>query len=74
MRKYRSAGVLAAVALLSVGCGRQQTVEAQNATSVPGMAAGIKLASPEPNGDWEMPAGDYANTRFSQLSQINAAM
>jgi len=31
----------------------------------------FKLVSPVPNGDWEEPAGDLANTRFSPLSQIN---
>ncbi|HVW11714.1 MAG TPA: PQQ-dependent dehydrogenase, methanol/ethanol family [Bryobacteraceae bacterium] len=38
---------------------------------MPGTASGIHLVSPEPNGDWELPAGDYANTRFSPLAQIN---
>lgn len=38
---------------------------------VPGSQAGIHLVSPLPTGEWTMPAGDYANTRFSPLSQIN---
>ncbi|WP_315704710.1 MULTISPECIES: lanthanide-dependent methanol dehydrogenase XoxF5 [unclassified Bradyrhizobium] len=47
-------------------------------TSVAALAAGGALASDElvkmsqnPK-DWVMPAGDYANTRYSKLNQINA--
>ncbi len=62
----------AAAILLTAGCGRQpQVVNAQTATNVPGIAPGVHLASPLPNGDWEMPSGDYANTRFSTLEKIN---
>ncbi len=57
--------------MLTAGCGSQRTVNAQGATTVPGTATGIRLVSPEPNGSWDMPAGDYANTRFSPLAQIN---
>src|SRR5579872_1299514 len=58
--------------LLVAGCGRQpQVVNAQTATAVPGIAPGVHMASPLPNGDWEMPSGDYANTRFSTLDKIN---
>jgi PQQ-dependent dehydrogenase (methanol/ethanol family) len=41
-------------------------------TDVPGALPGIHLVSPVPNGQWTLPAGDYANTRYSPLSQINA--
>ena len=44
---------------------------APSADDVPGSQSGIHLVSPLPTGDWTMPAGDYANTRFSPLSQIN---
>ncbi|HEX4783568.1 MAG TPA: PQQ-dependent dehydrogenase, methanol/ethanol family [Candidatus Sulfotelmatobacter sp.] len=44
---------------------------APSPTEVPGSQAGIHLVSPLPTGEWTMPAGDYANTRFSPLSQIN---
>ena len=40
-------------------------------TEIPGSQTGIHLVSPLPTGDWTMPAGDYANTRFSPLTQIN---
>ena len=38
---------------------------------VPGQLSSIRLVSPVPNGDWQLPAGDYANTRFSPLADIN---
>lgn len=41
-------------------------------TDVPGALPGIHLISPVPNGQWTLPAGDYANTRYSPLSQINS--
>jgi len=41
-------------------------------TDIPGALPGIHLVSPVPNGQWTLPAGDYANTRYSPLSQINA--
>jgi PQQ-dependent dehydrogenase (methanol/ethanol family) len=40
-------------------------------TSIPGAAPGVRLVSPVANGQWTMPAGDYANTRYSPLAQIN---
>ncbi len=57
--------------VVEAGCGKTQTASAQGSTSVPGIAAGIRIVSPEPSGTWEMPAGDFANTRFSPLAQIN---
>jgi PQQ-dependent dehydrogenase (methanol/ethanol family) len=41
-------------------------------TDVPGALPGIHLVSPVPDGQWLLPAGDYANTRYSPLSQINS--
>ena len=38
---------------------------------IPGAQQGIHLVSPVPNGQWTLPAGDYANTRYSPLAQIN---
>jgi PQQ-dependent dehydrogenase (methanol/ethanol family) len=40
-------------------------------TNIPGALPGIHLISPVPNGQWTLPAGDYANTRYSPLAQIN---
>ena len=39
-------------------------------TSIPGELPGIHLVSPVPDGQWILPAGDFANTRYSPLSQI----
>ncbi|HEY7496337.1 MAG TPA: PQQ-dependent dehydrogenase, methanol/ethanol family [Candidatus Tectomicrobia bacterium] len=64
--------VLIAVSLL--GGGNRQASEAQQAGTSPTVAGalpGIRLISPLPNGEWRLPAGDYANTRFSPLDQIN---
>lgn len=44
---------------------------AAQTNSVPGQLKSIDLVSPEPNGEWTLPAGDYANTRYTPLSQIN---
>lgn len=40
---------------------------------IPGALPGIHLVSPVPDGQWTLPAGDYANTRYSPLSQINTS-
>lgn len=40
-------------------------------TDIPGELPGVHLVSPVPDGQWTLPAGDYANTRYSPLSQIN---
>lgn len=40
-------------------------------TNIPGELSGVHLVSPVANGQWTMPAGDYGNTRYSPLSQIN---
>jgi PQQ-dependent dehydrogenase (methanol/ethanol family) len=50
-----------------------QQNKADSPNSVPGQRSDIHLVSPEPNGQWTLPAGDYANTRFSPLDQINAS-
>ncbi|MDQ4080638.1 MAG: PQQ-dependent dehydrogenase, methanol/ethanol family, partial [Gemmatimonadota bacterium] len=36
---------------------------------------GARIAAPRtgPPGEWTMPAGDYANSRYSELTQITAA-
>ena len=34
--------------------------------------ATLRFISPLPNGDWRLPAGDYANTRYSPLDKINS--
>ena len=40
---------------------------------VSGARPDIHMVSDLPNGEWTLPAGDYAHTRFSPLSQIDAS-
>ncbi len=47
------------------------SAEAGMTNAIPGALPGIHLVSPVPNGQWTLPAGDYANTRYSPLAQIN---
>jgi PQQ-dependent dehydrogenase (methanol/ethanol family) len=51
--------------------GHLPTERVGSVTDVAGTLPGIRLVSPVPNGDWRLPGGDYANTRFSPLAQIN---
>lgn len=39
--------------------------------TVPGSQPNIQLVAPLASGQWTMPAGDYGNTRFSPLDNIN---
>jgi lanthanide-dependent methanol dehydrogenase len=41
--------------------------------AVPGAKPGVRLVAPLPDGEWHIPAGDYAHTRFSPLAQIDAS-
>jgi len=45
------------------------------ATGAPSSVAGTRIAAPRttPAGEWQMPAGDYASSRFSELAQITPA-
>ena len=45
---------------------------AGSTNDVPGALPGISIISPVANGQWTMPAGDYGNTRYSPLNQINS--
>jgi PQQ-dependent dehydrogenase (methanol/ethanol family) len=40
-------------------------------SNIPGSLPGISIISPVADGQWTMPAGDYGNTRYSPLNQIN---
>lgn len=63
---------LGATAAKSPAASGGAPVPAGMTTDVPDALPGIHLVSPVPNGQWLQPAGDYANTRYSPLSQINA--
>jgi PQQ-dependent dehydrogenase (methanol/ethanol family) len=52
-----------------------KTVAQQNASTnnIPGIQSGIHLIAPVPDGQWTIPAGDYGDTRYTPLAQINIA-
>jgi PQQ-dependent dehydrogenase (methanol/ethanol family) len=65
---------LSVAAALLGGCERKPANSSAAVTLPPGLHAWApSAASPEDDGDWTMPAKDYANTRFSGLRQINTA-
>lgn len=69
----RILGLLICVSwLLSLSSQGQQKKNNTGENSVPGQLSTIHLVSPEPDGQWTIPAGDYAGTRYSPLDQINA--
>src|SRR5262249_9347169 len=62
---------LSSLVAIACGCISRGQEKTENIPSVPGTAPGMRLISPLPAGEWRLPAGDYANTRFSPLDQIN---
>jgi PQQ-dependent dehydrogenase (methanol/ethanol family) len=72
MKRLSIFGLLAvAVVVLALAGLRVQRAHAAESLQVPGQLPALKLVAAVANGDWRLPAGDYANTRFSPLSQIN---
>src|SRR4051794_29247898 len=75
--------ITALLAGLLTGCGhetssgRADAPLPQSETETRQLSAGHAVApaaaSPDDDGQWTMPAKDYANTRFSGLTQINKA-
>src|SRR3954470_1128248 len=68
--------ITALLALLAPACGDKPAASpgpgAPQGTP-PGSPPGMRLIAELPNGTWPMPAGDYANLRYSPLSLINAS-
>jgi lanthanide-dependent methanol dehydrogenase len=67
--------VVLAVAAIHCGAHPAPGVAAQERESKPAAVPsgeGIEFISPVPNGEWTLPAGDFANTRYSPLNDINA--
>ncbi len=64
----------AALLLLCVPAVAQPPQQAPQGTttSIPGALPGIHIVSPVADGQWTMPAGDYGNTRYSPLNQIDS--
>jgi PQQ-dependent dehydrogenase (methanol/ethanol family) len=75
MRTRNTLGrTLGRLSLLGIifGGGVAAHAQASGSTNdVPGALPGIHIISPVANGQWTMPAGDYGNTRYSPLNQIN---
>lgn len=57
--------------MLTAGAAIAQAPPAGSTNEIPGALPGIGIVSPVANGQWTMPAGDYGNTRYSPLNQIN---
>lgn len=57
--------------LLAVAAFAQNKPEPGMTTQIPGALPDIHLVSPVPDGQWTLPEGDYAGTRYSPLNQIN---
>lgn len=69
---------IAALSIVALGgCSKKQVDEPLPTSWHEGVVAGtppnVRLISPLPAGEWHLPAGDYANTRFSPLEQITTA-
>ena len=74
-QQFRFLGSAAlALALAGAGCGKLPTTHAEpTAASAPGALPSIHTVSPLPAGEWTLPSGDLAATRFSTLDQINTS-
>ena len=62
-----------ALVLLLAACARQDEAPPRymHEGEIAGAAPQLRLISEVPNGEWHLPAGDYANTRYSPLAQID---
>jgi len=72
----RIAPCLLLLAVAAVGCKKPPALKTEYSGSVAGTSAAargkpnIKLVSPLPAGEWLLPGGDFAHTRYSPLAQI----
>jgi PQQ-dependent dehydrogenase (methanol/ethanol family) len=55
---------------MAAGAGQAQTPPAAAASA---NAPGVRMISPLPGKEWPLPNGDWANTRYSTLDEINAS-
>lgn len=63
--------ILAASQIQHVTAAGNTTGAGASGNDVPGAKAGFHMVSPLPGAEWPLATGDYANTRFSTLSQLN---
>jgi lanthanide-dependent methanol dehydrogenase len=75
MRVIHVQRVLAsALVVLLASCARENPEAGSKRTpDVAGSVPGVRLIAPLPQGEWHLPGGDYAQTRFSPLTQITTA-
>ena len=61
--------------VIFAGCSRDTIPAADTSVARATTVAGTKIAVPRtgPAGEWNLPAGDYSSSRFSDLDQINSA-
>ena len=66
---------LTIIALIAIGCGRDFAPAADSAGAMLTTVSGTRIAAPHtgPAGEWNVPAGDYSSSRFSDLDQITPA-
>jgi PQQ-dependent dehydrogenase (methanol/ethanol family) len=59
--------------LIASACTRESPAPPRHVleSGSPNPITNVQLIAPLPNGEWHLPAGDYANTRFSPLDAIN---
>jgi PQQ-dependent dehydrogenase (methanol/ethanol family) len=72
----RQTSLLAFALLIGVvACSRENATPATTGggTAEPPRAGQIRFISDVPNGEWRLPAGDFANTRYSPLAQIDTS-
>jgi PQQ-dependent dehydrogenase (methanol/ethanol family) len=58
------------IALAACGDAKHEQAAAPPAGPAAGRAARIRLVGDPPSGEWRLPAGDLANTRYSPLAQL----
>jgi PQQ-dependent dehydrogenase (methanol/ethanol family) len=67
---YQRAALVLSLSGASLVMGQNKPSAGMTST-IPGAKPDIHLVSPVPDGQWTMPSGDYGNTRYSPLDQIN---
>ncbi|HUQ81215.1 MAG TPA: PQQ-dependent dehydrogenase, methanol/ethanol family, partial [Gemmatimonadaceae bacterium] len=78
MRRLTWTALAAAAAACSPGGGKASPSDSAGvakATGAPAQVSGTRIGAPRSTaaGEWQMPAGDYASSRFSDLDQITPA-
>jgi PQQ-dependent dehydrogenase (methanol/ethanol family) len=70
MLTVRFASWIILCALIESGCDKPRAVVPHPAAA---SGNGLRLIEPPPSGEWRLPAGDNANTRYSSLAQIDTS-